>query len=268
MTSAPALTVVGLGISVPAHVTRETQACLERADEVLYLVPDPVAVAWLESLNPNARPLHEHYEPGKPRARTYEAMVDEILERVRDGGDVCVAFYGHPGVFVNPTHEAVRRAREEGFAARMLPGISAEDCLFADLGIDPADAGCQSYEATDLLLHRRRIDPSVPLVLWQAGVVGNLDYAPEGDASHLPLLVDYLARLYPRDHAVVMYEASSYAVADARVETIALEALADAAVSPMATLYLAPAERRERDPEAARRFGLQREETAEAASRA
>jgi len=31
----------------------------------------------------------------------------------------------------------------------MLPGISAEDCLVADLGIDPASSGCQSYEAND-----------------------------------------------------------------------------------------------------------------------
>jgi hypothetical protein len=35
----------------------------------------------------------------------------------------------------------------------MLPAISAEDCLFADLGVDPADHGCPSYEATDFLVH-------------------------------------------------------------------------------------------------------------------
>jgi hypothetical protein len=37
----------------------------------------------------------------------------------------------------------------------MLPGISAEDCLFADLGIDPGIYGCQSYEATDFLANGR-----------------------------------------------------------------------------------------------------------------
>ena len=40
----------------------------------------------------------------------------------------------HPGVYVAPSHETVLRARAEGYPARMLPGISSEDCLFADLG--------------------------------------------------------------------------------------------------------------------------------------
>ena len=34
----------------------------------------------------------------------------------------------------------------------MLPGISAEDCLLADLGVDSAHNGLQSLEATDLLI--------------------------------------------------------------------------------------------------------------------
>src|SRR2546429_6584747 len=47
-----------------------------------------------------------------------------------------------------------RQAREEGFEAEMLPAVSAEDCLFADLGVDPGDEGCQSFEATSFLLFR------------------------------------------------------------------------------------------------------------------
>ena len=63
-------------------------------------------------------------------------MVERILSYVRRGLNVCVVFYGHPGV--HPGHESIRRARMEGFSASKLPGISAEDCLFAELGIDPS----------------------------------------------------------------------------------------------------------------------------------
>jgi len=56
-------------------------------------------------------------------------MVERILKNVKDGFKVCVVFYGHPGVFVQPSHEAIRIARLEGFSARMLPGISAEELL-------------------------------------------------------------------------------------------------------------------------------------------
>jgi len=34
----------------------------------------------------------------------------------------------------------------------MLPAISSEDCLYADLGVDPATTGNASYDATDFLL--------------------------------------------------------------------------------------------------------------------
>ena len=68
----------------------------------------------------------------------YARIVGDILDAVRGGASVCAAFYGHPGIFVTPSHDAVRRARAEGYPARMLPAVSAVDCLFADLGVDPA----------------------------------------------------------------------------------------------------------------------------------
>ena len=54
----------------------------------------------------------------------------------------------------------------------MIAGISAEDCLFADLGFDPASTGCLTFEATDFLIHNRRVDPTCLVILWQIGVVG------------------------------------------------------------------------------------------------
>ena len=162
------LVVVGTGIELGSHLTQASREEIESADVVLCLAAEPVANAWLASLNANVRSLHSHYRLGEDRAQAYAAMTEEILAEVRAGRRVCVAFYGHPGVFVTPSHDAVRRAREEGFASRMLPAISAEDCLFADLGIDPARCGCQSYEATDFLVRHRVVDTTAALVLWLA----------------------------------------------------------------------------------------------------
>jgi len=242
-----ALTIVGLGISVPAHVTVAAQACIERADEVLYLIPDPVAGQWVEAVSKRSRSLSSHYHAGEGRRETYDAIVNDVLVRLEAGGEVCFALYGHPGVFVTPSHEAVRRARDAGFEARMLPGVSAEDCLFADLGVDPGRTGCQSYDATDLLIHSRVLDPSAGLVLWQASIVGNFDYAPDGDPTRLPALAEYLARFYPPDHEVVSYVASPYPIFDPIVHRIPLSSLAEAELPRLTLLYLAPALRRERD---------------------
>lgn len=224
---------------------------------VLYLVADRLTAEWLERVNPRSRSLHELYAPGKRRRDTYAEMVEELLAPVRAGRATCAAFYGHPGVFVQPGHEAVRRARSEGFRARMLPAVSALDCLVADLGLDPGATGLQSYEASDFLIHRRRADTAALLVLWQIGVVGELGYATEPRRENLALLAESLQRSYPANHEAIVYEASPYPlVADPVVLRLPLETLADAAVPLLATLVVPPARRPRRDRALIARLGL------------
>ncbi|MDQ3065741.1 MAG: SAM-dependent methyltransferase [Actinomycetota bacterium] len=232
------LTVVGTGIGF-ARLTSEARAAIEAAEEVLYLVPEPVAAHGIELLNPSARSLEHCYVEGEHRRAAYARMLDEILAPVRAGRRVCAAFYGHPGVFVLPSHQAISRARSEGYPATMLPGISAEDCLFADLGIDPADAGCQSYEATRFLELRPAIERQAALVLWQIGVVGSANHAAAAEAPKLGALVDLLCELYSGEHEVVVYEASQYPGVAPLVLRVPLSGLR-AAVTPVATLYVPP----------------------------
>lgn len=99
-----------------------------------------------------------------------------MLIHLRKGKYVVGVFYGHPGVFVAPSHRSIDIARKEGYTAKMLPGISAEDCLLADLNIDPSLPGCVTYEATDLLLRNRPLNPSSHLILYQVGCVGIKDF--------------------------------------------------------------------------------------------
>jgi hypothetical protein len=238
-------------------VTPEAAAAIERADEVLYLVTQPLTAQWIERTNPRSRSLDGLYGPGKPRRETYAEMVEELLAPVRAGRNVCAAFYGHPGVFVDPGHEAIRRARAEGYRARMLPAVSALDCLVADLGIDPAATGLQSYEATDFVIRPRRPDTSAFLVLWQIGVVGELGYASAPRREYLALLADRLARAYPPGHEVIVYEASPYPlVADPFVLRLPFEELSDAHVPLLATLVVPPARKPRRDRALAARLGL------------
>jgi uncharacterized protein YabN with tetrapyrrole methylase and pyrophosphatase domain len=220
-------------------------------------VTEPLSVRLLQELNPAAISLFDHYEAGVDRRQSYERMQETILGGVRAGNTVCAAFYGHPGVFVAPSHGAVRQARAEGFAAQMLPGVSAEDCLFADVGVDPGITGCQSFDATDFLLRRRQVDPSAALVLWQVSVLGIRHYEPEPTPRNLDVLVDYLLQWYGHDHRVTLYEASPYPLVEPSIRELALAELSGAQPSPLATLYVPPGETRPENPEMAARLGVE-----------
>ncbi len=238
--SRPRLVVVGTGIQVSAHATPLACSHVAQADKVLYLTTDAVAAAWVFANNATAESLQRFYAPGKPRSATYEEMVEHVMSFVRSGLAVCMAVYGHPGVFTYATHESVRRARAEGYEARMLPAISAEDCLFADLGVDPADHGCQSYEATDFLVHDRIADPTSALVLWQIGVVGNFGYVDGTSRDGLAVLVEALVARYGAAHPVVIYHASPHPIVPPAIQRIALADMLGADVVPMSTLYVPP----------------------------
>jgi uncharacterized protein YabN with tetrapyrrole methylase and pyrophosphatase domain len=253
------LTVVGTGIRLVGQVTIEAKAHVEQADRVFHLVTDPVTEEWIGSLNPRAETLADCYGDGKPRMKSYEQMVRRMLSGVRKGQKVVAVFYGHPGVFVLPSHEAIRRARAEGYPARMLPGISAEDCLFADLGVDPALEGCQSFEATDFLARRRAFEPSSALVLWQVGVIGDLTFqsrAARYRKGGLPILAEVLLEKYPGTHRATIYEAAQYPVCDPVIRPVPLSRLGRAKVTPISTLYVPPVGRKALDPVMVKRLGL------------
>jgi hypothetical protein len=63
-----------------------------------------------------------------------------------------------------------------GIKAYILPAVSAEDCLFADLGIDPSYPGLQTLEATDMLLRRRMLLTDSHVIIWQVGCVGDVGF--------------------------------------------------------------------------------------------
>lgn len=250
------LTVVGTGIRLIGQTTLEAVACISSAEQLFYLVDEAATATWLQRLNPTAEPLDGYYAVGKPRDKTYREIAARLVAAARSGLDVCAAFYGHPGVFVDPSHDAIRRLRREGFAARMLPGISTEDCLFADLGLDPGEDGCQSFEATDFLACRRRFDPCSALVLWQVGALGEPSIRPGMPCrpERLKLLTSVLRRQYPARHRIVLYEAAQFPGCKPVINRIPLSTLPKMAVFPVMTIYVPPLGGRADDPKIMRWF--------------
>jgi uncharacterized protein YabN with tetrapyrrole methylase and pyrophosphatase domain len=166
------LVVAGTGIKFISHLSTETIAYIKQSDKVIYSLNEPAIEAWIKKNNSNVQSLNFLEHDDKHRIVNYQEITNYIVNEVKKSQHVCVVFYGHPTVFAKSALDAVVQLEKENYFTKILPAISSEDCLFADLRIDPGSHGCQSYEATDFLLRRKKIDPSSHLILWQIGLIG------------------------------------------------------------------------------------------------
>jgi hypothetical protein len=238
------LVVIGSGIETVGFAASD-EILLREADKVFYCVADPVTVVWIKRLRPDAYDLYVLYDDRKLRYLTYMQMTEAMLYFVRRGMKVVVVFYGHPGIFVLSTHRAIRIARREGHRAVMRAAVSALDTLCADLGVDPSQPGMQTFEATAMLVRLRRPDPSLHLVLWQVGLVGDMGFRRAGFLNRgFPILLDFLEETYGPGHEVVHYIGSRYPGIEPRIDRHTIATLRDpevqAEVSGISTFYLPP----------------------------
>ncbi|HEX4912042.1 MAG TPA: SAM-dependent methyltransferase [Permianibacter sp.] len=258
------LIVVGTGIMAAAHCSQEAINAIRDADVVFAAVPDPLGLNWLQQQTDRLQLLDDLYHSCPNRLATYHAMTQRIMTAVRAGKNVCAVFYGHPGVFVLPSHLAIEQAQAEGYPAQMLPGISAADCLFADLGVDPSHPGCQMYEASAFLFWRYQISVHAALILWQIGVVGDHTLTLRRPSNNgLQVLCDQLLQHYPKRHPVCIYEATRSPLQAPRRDWLALAELPHADVNGYSTLYVPPHQLAPVNVPVLKQLGLRRRDLAE-----
>ncbi len=237
------LTVVGTGIMFPSQMTFQAADAIRAADVTLFNVGNhALAVDWIRDNAKLAVDLYDYYDHGKSRQHTYEQMVEAILDELRAGKNVVAAFYGHPGVFVGPGFDAIKQARKEDFEAYMLPGVSAVDCMFADLEFDPAPYGCTMVEASDYVLMERDYDSRMPLIVWQAGVVGDISFNAKGHATSESedMLKRRLLRDYPKDHPIITYVAATLPGMQSKTRNATIGTLEDLRLNASSTCLVPP----------------------------
>eukprot|EP01040_Poterioochromonas_malhamensis_P013314 gene13314-14628_t len=256
------LTIVGTGMKALAHMTLESQAYIQQADIVLYAVADPLTADWIRKQSKSSLDMYQLYDNGKNRNITYAQMTGSILGELSKGKNVVAVFYGHPGVFAHPGHRAMVIAREEGYNVTMVPGISSEDCLYADLGIDPSRGGCQTLEATDFLIRNRNLQIDHHVILYQVGCVGEIGFNFQGFQNNgLTVLIHKLQELYGEEHQVINYISPQFSVGEPVIEVYSLKDLLrpefSKKVTGISTFYIPPAIKKPNDPDATKQLGLE-----------
>lgn len=234
-----ALSLIGSGIKSVSHLTIEAQAYIKQADIVLYLVNEPIIEEWLQRNSRKFLSLENIYFSCAYREDSYKQIVQEILSQFSYHNNVSVVLYGHPTVFAHPGLKAIQVLEEAGGEVAILPGISAEDCLFVDLRIDPGVNGCYSIEATNFLLYDRVIDPLSDLVLWQIGVLGDFTTEQKIKSKEIiDILLSKLLSFYDANHRAFLYEAALYPTQKPKIQEFDLENLCDQQFTSISTLFI------------------------------
>lgn len=235
------LIFVGLGIKSINHITLESVGWIKECDLVIYHVVDPLTEYWIKSINNNCISLSGLYKFNKPRIETYKEMINTIIEPVKIGKTVCVAFYGNPAFYVYATHKAAKIAKRNGHYVEINPGISSLDCLLAELDIDIVNEGLLVLEATSILYNYKKIDTSMHLVVMQPGPIGEPNYK-KGiiDKDALKQFSYKLKSLYGPNHYIYIYDAARYSLAEPGLKKCKLSSLEKHLSVYLSTLYIPP----------------------------
>lgn len=237
--------IAGLGLQTVGHVTREVEQAIRSSHEVLYLDTGVATKSFLERLCPRVTSLSEEsYSDEELRVNAYQHMAARVVEAALDHPPVTFAIHGHPLVAAYPPFLVLELANALDLRVAILPGISAIDAIFADLRLDPVVHGVQMYEATDLLLRRRPLQPDVPAILWQIGPLETCLHSMRvSRPERFSRLIAHLQQYYPARHEVVAIYCSPHPVLPPAILRFALEDMGEHAQEIHAgfTLYVPPA---------------------------
>lgn len=241
----PDITIAGLGVRAVVQVTPEVEERLRGCREALFLDSGVGTAAFLAGRCPKVTPLYGRaYGEADSRLDAYHHVAAAVIEAALDGAPVIFLVHGHPIVFCHASFLIRDLALLLGLSLEVLPGISSMDSLFADLWLDPGVTGVQMFEATDLLLRRRPLQPDVPALIWQVGNLETRLYTTRlSRPARLVRFRDWLLQTYPSAHPITAYYGSPHPLTAAMRWTFPLGEMAEhaAALHAGITLYIPPA---------------------------
>lgn len=239
--------IVGLGINGFDQVTPEVRNVLSRSKEVFFIPNSFGTEDYLRSFCPNITGLMDSYQENGDRLDAYHDMATRVVNAALENAPVALAEYGHPTIFAYPPYLIQQAALALGLRVKVLPGISAMDCIFADLMIDPSKDGLQMYEATDLILRERTLFPDVASLIWQIGSLETALYSSKTNApQRFYRFLNHLLRFYPPGHVVTAIYTTNHPLIPSTIYKFPLWSLPDHAekLHPGFTLYIPAVEAR------------------------
>jgi uncharacterized protein YabN with tetrapyrrole methylase and pyrophosphatase domain len=239
----PELFIIGLGVSIPEHVTIQAARALAKCIKVYSIVQEPPSL-WLppdclekiEVVN-----ALELYEEGNLRTDNYQHVARAIVGALCKGKSLGYVTYGSPMAYDRVAQNLIEYAAESRFRFQIVPGISSLDTVLCDLHVDMAPA-IQVVEASWLFACQIQLHIGIPVLLVQVGAFGSLrtHYRKRSDGASLAELIEYLYNFYPRSHPVSLIRSTGQEGEPARIRHVALERLSAVTADDLsgASLYI------------------------------
>jgi uncharacterized protein YabN with tetrapyrrole methylase and pyrophosphatase domain len=242
--------VVGTGTVGYRQLTKEAEAALKKSDKVFLVHHQELISDYLEEFT-EVIDITDEYEDNTERSNTYQRMAERVISSAQepDTDVVSLALYGHPMYFVDPSRIVMTEAPKHNLEVEVLPGISAIDCLYVDIGLDPSEDGLQIFEATDVLIREFELNPEVPTFLLQIGSVESTLYSmEESEPERFTNIKEHLQQFYPDDHPLYLLQTATYPISKSERIQFELSQFDTEEVSErinhMQTLYVPPIESR------------------------
>lgn len=245
------LIIAGTGIKFLSHLTVEVKSVIEKSSCVVFLLNEPAIKNWITKNAKKYISMDSVYFSSAQRVDSYAKIADEVLKYLQEHDDLCFLIYGHPTIFSSITSEIISKVTSQEVNIQMMPGISALDCLFADLNIDPGMSGLQSYDATEFIVYDHSFSVVSHLVLWQIAIIGKTEIVKNNEINinfqkkAVNILLRKLMEVYPSEHQIVLYVASQYPGFPFEAQYLKLKDLNVVDIPRLATLYIPPVRKRQ-----------------------
>lgn len=239
--------LLGVGINPSLQITEETKQAIRASTEALVLHPDEEVKKIIRKINPNIniQDAEEFYSGVKIRQEAYKKISEYIIKRANSGSKISFIVHGHPLFLVSATEYIIQLATENNIKTRLVPAVSSFDTLMCDLGTDYGYA-VQIFDTTTLLSNNWKINPEVPLLLFQLATTNNKEVVRnEPSKEILKPIGDLLKNFYPLDHEVLLTHSSTSIFESPEVKRLKISSLSnmDISLDRRPTLYV-PAIRR------------------------
>lgn len=233
------LIICGSGIKSLSHHTREFDIAVKNADIVIYLVNEPILELWLQEKSKQSFSLKELYFLSSKRIDSYHLIEKKVIESFEFYNNICLVFYGHPLLLADSVNSIIKQAKSKKIKVQVLPGISAFDCLLADLEIK-LDGGCFLVEASFFLKHQTKIDTTNHVILWQIGMIDISSPSANEKQGNILKLKNELLKYYLPESTAYLYEASLYPYRSPLIIKTNIDHLTEYLTSSITTAYLPP----------------------------